>query len=273
MIGPRKVGSSPSGGSATPGGTSGQLQYNADGEFAGVPGSDVTPSSISVYREGGDVAPNAGFNLYLGATSNEFSSEAQWAVQTESSDVGENVGSYARLAIVSNRISVPSEGLSSHASVTVKNLPDISRESETWGTLNVGKLNGTEYWMLGQGHGVGGVARGYTGDAIGTFAAEITESGADVSLKASGGAGQYAVVLASVNPESGNPYRAEITSSDGSDVASVSVEPSSVTLNAIVVLIPTLQNFADDTAARAAGLVDHQIYKSAGVIRIVEPIV
>jgi hypothetical protein len=150
----------PAGGSATPGGDSGQLQYHLDGAFAGVPGSRVeaTYQSFEIFND----AENYGANLSLSA---------------------------------SNGISKV-ESLSSFGGLSA--------------TVSAGAWDG------------------------------------------------YAA--------------ATIWSTDGTNVGVVKAEPTAITLEALAVLIPTLQNFADDTAARAAGLVDHQLYKSAGVLRIVEPI-
>ena len=234
MTGPRKVGSAPSGGGGTPGGDPGQLQYNADGAFAGVPGSEITNDTHTLMR----IDPT---ETYAGIM--------------RVSQVGS--GATARLeAAAGDEVALVEVSAGTFKGVSLSSMDNAGTTSSVQADLN----------------GVSAVA---AGDGLAARLSLNGETGA--SITATDDNSLTATVIAEVN--SGTMPVISISVGDGADstsiqalAGSVTVSSPQITLDSVAVFLPGLPSYADETAARAAGLTDNQLYVSAGVVRRVVPV-
>lgn len=224
-----------SGLSAPPGGTSGQLQYNDGGLFAGVPGSEVTNTGVTLSATDGDgITSSIQTDLTgVSATATDGTNTSTFtvtptAVTTQFTDNTNNVS-----------ILLDTEGVDISAQAAESSISIIAQPTDIPGGRGAVYLYGGRVEV----------------DAFSNTGGQATIN-----------------VVANENESPATEVNIAAYSSEGANSSRVVIEPTKITIDSLVVLIPNLANYADDTAAKAAGLVDNQLYVTGGYIRRVEPV-
>lgn len=235
-------------GDITPGGTPGQLQFNNNGDLGGVQGSEIsaTRQLYSVIGAGTGEArvelQSAGAgehgNVVIAANSDVVDAGRQTRLVLTSEDVDSSTAQV--------RLVCEAEDTDASGSTTLSMSP---KGVDLGGSGNSGEA---AYLMLEY----------FEGTAAYAYLEAYDPDGAHGSISVSG---------------RGATSEAKLEASDGVDTASITAEPTAVTIagdktaiTTTVINISTLPTYADDAAAVAGGLPNGNLYKTAtGALMVV----